>query len=143
MNTITDKSIDITLLLEQAHDPDAGGIVLFSGEVRNSHAGKKVTHLLYEAHISLAEKTLQEILLAAKEKWQLRRAFAVHRIGQVGISESAVVVITSHTHRDAAYQANQYIIDRIKYEAPIWKCECFEDGTHEWGGDCDCFAVAE
>ena len=125
-------------MLEAAHHPGAGGIVLFSGEVRDSHANKKVTHLMYEAHVTLAEKSIAEILQSAIEKWQLQHAAAMHRIGKVGISERAVVVVTSHAHRQAAYEANQYIIDRIKHEAPIWKCECFEDGTHEWGGDCHC-----
>ena len=133
---ITGNPIDVNFLLKQAHHPGAGGIVLFSGEVRDSHAGKTVKYLLYEAYVPLARKILRQIVESAIEKWNLNYAAAVHRTGKVGISECAVVVVTSHAHRKEAYEANQYIIDRIKHEAPIWKCEHFEDGTHEWGGNC-------
>jgi len=136
LQTITQQPIDIVRLLEQAHHPKAGGIVLFSGEVRDHHAGKDVLYLEYEAHVPLAEKMIREIVQAAKEKWNLNHAAAVHRIGKLEISESAVVVVTAHAHRKQAYEANQYIIDRIKHEAPIWKCEHYSDGSYEWSKGC-------
>jgi molybdopterin synthase catalytic subunit len=49
-----------------------------------------------------------------------------------------VVVITASAHRGEAYEANQYIIHRIKHEATIWKCEYFSDGAKLWGGNCSC-----
>jgi len=52
-----------------------------------------------------------------------------------------VVVITASAHRQEAYAANRYIIDRIKHEVPIWKCEYFDDGSKEWGGNCNCHKV--
>ena len=130
---IVTEPINIAELLEQAHKPEAGGIVLFSGEVRNNHKNKTVSYLEYEAHTAMAEKMMREIVEQAKVKWSLLYAFAVHRIGRIKISESAVVVITAHAHRKAAYEANQWIIDKIKSEVPIWKCEYYSDGTHEWG----------
>jgi len=134
--TITDQPIDTVLLLQQAHHPNAGGIVLFSGEVRNHNGGKPVLYLEYEAYVPMAEKIIQEIVQAAIQKWDLYYAAAVHRIGKLEISESAVVVVTSHSHRKEAYEANQYIIDGIKHEAPIWKCEHYTDGTYVWGKNC-------
>jgi molybdopterin synthase catalytic subunit len=86
----------------------------------------------------MAEKMIAEILQAAEEKWPLNKAVCVHRAGKVDICGCAVVVITSSAHRSAAYEANRYIIDRVKYEAPIWKHEFFADGTSEWGQNCDC-----
>ncbi len=134
--TITFEPINIMMMLECAHHSKAGGVVLFSGEVRDHHAGKEVSHLEYEAYESLAEKMIQEIVQTAKQKWNLHYAAAVHRMGMLGISESAVVVVTSHAHRKEAYAANQYIIDRIKHEAPIWKCEYYSDGSYEWSDGC-------
>lgn len=128
-------------LLAEAHHPGAGAVVLFSGEVREANRGKRVAFLEYEAHAPLAAKMMDEILAAAKEKWGLTIAIAQHRIGRVGVGETAVVVITASAHRSEAYAANQQIIDRIKHEAPIWKCEHFEDGTAEWGNNCNCQAV--
>ena len=133
---ITDKPIDIDKLLHKAHHPGAGGVVLFCGEVRDNHAGKAVKHLLYESYAPLAEKIIREIVQTAIKKWNLQYAASIHRIGRLKISACAVAVVTAHTHRKEAYEANQYIIDRIKHEAPIWKCEYYEDGTHEWGKNC-------
>lgn len=138
MDYITKKEIDLAALLKQSHCPSAGAVVLFSGEVRNHNAGKSVKFLEYEAHVSMASKMIAEILLAARNRWCLSIAAAQHRIGKVKISESAVVVITASAHREAAYASNRYIINRIKHEVPIWKCEYFEDGGKEWGDNCNC-----
>lgn len=135
---ITNAPIDMPELFKRAHHPKAGGIVLFSGEVRNHNAGKEVHYLEYEAFVPLAEKTIREIVAIAKEKWQLHFAFCIHRIGKLEVGESAVVVITSHSHRGESYEANKYIIDRVKHEAPIWKNEFYLDGTSQWGGSCHC-----
>jgi molybdopterin synthase catalytic subunit len=130
---IVTEPIDIAQLLKQAHRAEAGAVVVFSGEVRNSHNGKAVQYLEYEAYEPMAEKMIDEIVRRAIEQWNLCFASAVHRIGRVEISESAVVVITVHGHRKEAYEANQYIIDKMKSDVPIWKCEHYTDGSFEWG----------
>jgi molybdopterin synthase catalytic subunit len=135
---ITTEPIDISALIGMAHHPKAGGIVLFSGEIRNHNSAKEVSYLEYEAFVPMAEKMIHEIIEAAKEKWNLHFACCVHRIGKLEICESAVVVVTSHSHRKESYEANQYIIDRVKHEAPIWKKEFYKDGSYHWGGNCHC-----
>src|SRR5688500_14720707 len=138
---ISDKPLDIVSLLAQSHDPKAGALVLFSGDVRDNNIGKDVAYLEYEAHASLASKMIKDILEEAITKWNLNLATAQHRIGKVSVGESAVVVITASPHRKEAYQANRHIIDRIKHEVPIWKCEVFVDGTKQWGNNCNCSAI--
>jgi len=133
--------LDIVGLLSGAHHPGAGAVVLFSGEVRDSNKGQAVLGLEYEAYGPLAEKLIGEILAEARGKWQLHIAVAQHRVGRVAVGDSAVVVITASAHRSEAYAANRYIIDRIKHEAPIWKCEHYADGTKEWGNNCNCHTV--
>jgi len=130
---IVTEPIDIAQLLQQAHRAEAGAVVMFSGEVRNNHNGKAVQYLEYEAYMPMAEKIIDAIVREATQRWNLCFASAVHRIGRVEISESAVVVITAHGHRKEAYEANRYIIDKIKSDVPIWKCEYYTDGTHKWG----------
>lgn len=130
---IVTAPIDIAAELARAHRPGAGGIVLFSGEVRDNHKGRQVAWLEYEAYVPLAETMIADIVQRACVRWELAHASAVHRIGRLEISESAVVVVTSHAHRRQAYEANQFIIDAIKHDVPIWKCEHFTDGTHAWG----------
>lgn len=138
---VVDQPIDLAGLLAGGHHPAAGAVVLFSGEVRESNRGKRVAFLEYEAHVPLAEKMVAEILAEARERWNLTVAIAQHRIGRVEIGETAVVVITASAHRSEAYIANRHIIDRIKHEAPIWKCEHYPDGTKEWGNNCNCQAA--
>ena len=133
---ITERPIDIDKLLLKAHQPGAGGIVLFCGEVRDNNSRRPVKHLVYESYVPLAEKIIREIVQTAIKKWDLQYAASLHRIGKLKISACAVAVVTAHAHRKEAYEANQYIIDRIKHEAPIWKCEYYQDGTHEWGKNC-------
>jgi molybdopterin synthase catalytic subunit len=125
-------------LLESAHHPAAGAVVLFSGETRDNSHGRQVAYLEYEAHESMAGRMIAAILEEAKAKWDLKIALACHRTGRVAVGETAVVVITAAAHRREAYAANRYIIDRVKHETPIWKREYFTDGSSEWGGNCDC-----
>lgn len=124
-------------MLESAHHPGAGAVVLFSGETRDNNKGRSVIYLDYEAHESMADKMIAAILNEALVKWELKLAIACHRTGRVAIGETSVVVITAAAHRREAYAANQYIIDRIKYDVPIWKREYFADGTSEWGANAE------
>ena len=133
---ISREKLDITALLRESHDPRAGAVVLFSGEARNHNHGKEVASLEFEVYEAMAEKKIAEIVSDARERWNLHYAHCVHKVGPVEISESCVVVLTSSSHRDEAYAANRYIIDRVKDEAPIWKKERFIDGGHEWVMQC-------
>lgn len=137
-SAITEEPLDLAGLLAGAHHPGAGAVVLFSGEVRNVNKGRAVVCLEYESYRPLAEKMIAEIIETARQRWSLSIAVAQHRIGRVMVGEAAVVVITASAHRSEAYESNRYIIDRIKHEAPIWKCEHYADGTHQWGNNCNC-----
>lgn len=141
MKYLSEHSINIAELLASAHHPGAGAVVLFSGETRDYSKGKKVDYLVYEAQETMAAKMIANILEEAKKKWLLHIAVAVHRTGKVKVSETAVVVITASAHRSEAYAANRFIIDKIKHEVPVWKCEYFTDGSKEWGGNCNCAAI--
>ena len=138
---IQTSPLDVAGLLAGAHHPRAGAVVLFSGDVRDNNLGKQVDWLEYEAQEKMAAKIMADILEDAKENWPLNIALACHRTGKVMPGEAAVVVITASAHRREAFEANRYIIDRIKHEAPIWKCEIFSDGTKKWGGNCSCAEI--
>ncbi|WP_262248564.1 molybdenum cofactor biosynthesis protein MoaE [Parapedobacter soli] len=138
MEHLCTEHIDVGSLWQRSHHPEAGGLVLFSGEVRDNHQGKAVSHLYYEAAESMANNMIAALLEEATQRWGLHVAIAVHRLGKVAVMETAVVVITGAAHRKEAYAANQYIIDRIKHDVPIWKCEYFAGGGRIWGGHCSC-----
>lgn len=135
---ISEKEINVINLYNKAKNASSGAIVMFSGDVRNLNKGKEVLYIDYEAYVPLANKTIASIINEAIAKWNLQNAICVHRIGKVGIKETAVIVVTASVHRKEAYEANRYIIDRVKHEAPIWKHEFFADNTDEYGTNCDC-----
>ncbi|MCB1321648.1 MAG: molybdenum cofactor biosynthesis protein MoaE [Leptospiraceae bacterium] len=135
---LSPDALDLNELMNAAAgNPASGGLVIFSGNVRNFNQGKTVSHLEYESYAPLAEKMMRTILEAAAENWSLHFAGVVHRTGIVAIGEPAVYVVTASAHRRAAYEANAHIIHRTKHEVPIWKKECYTDGTYLWGHNCD------
>jgi molybdopterin synthase catalytic subunit len=141
--TLTFEPINIPVLLASLRSPLTGGIVMFSGEVRNINKGREVSFLEYEAYESMARKKIKGIVDFATHKWQLNHALCVHRLGRLEITDCAVLVLTASMHRAQAYEANRYIIDMVKRDVPIWKKEHYTDGTFEWGNNSDCSCVLE
>jgi MoaE-MoaD fusion protein len=116
-------------IAELVDDPGAGGVVIFSGVVRNQTGGRPVKFLEYEAHAPMAESKMREIGDAIRARWsEVRRIAMLHRIGRLEIGESSVLIAVSAVHRGDAFAACQYAIDTLKRTVPIWKKEHFEDG---------------
>ncbi|OUV18365.1 MAG: hypothetical protein CBC46_01380 [Verrucomicrobiaceae bacterium TMED86] len=134
--SIQETAIDLTALRKEMEDPTCGAIVSFEGLVRNHHEGRDVTALTYTHHPLMAEKEGQRILEKTLEKFPITHALAVHRIGDLEIGDIAVVTLTASSHREAAFEANRYLIDLIKHQVPIWKFETYADGEQEWTAPC-------
>ena len=110
-------------------EPGAGGVVIFSGVVRNQTDGRPVKFLEYEAHTAMAEAKLREIGRAIRARWAgVRRIAILHRVGRLEIGESSVLIAVSAAHRGDAFEACRYAIDTLKRTVPVWKKEHFEDG---------------
>jgi molybdopterin converting factor subunit 1 len=110
-------------------DPGAGGVVIFSGVVRNETGGRPVKFLEYEAHEAMAEAKLREIGAAVRARWPgVRRVAMLHRLGRLEIGEASVLIAVSAAHRGEAFDACEYAIDTLKRTVPVWKKEHFEDG---------------
>lgn len=133
---ITEEPIDLNEITRRIVHPHTGARVLFSGEIRGTNHGLEITKLEYTAHKLLAEKHMADVLREAREKFPLIGAVCIHRLGVLDVSECAVAVLTCGRHRRETYAANQYIINRVKAETPIWKREFFADGTSKWGENC-------
>ena len=56
---------------------------------------------------------------------------AVHRLGDLALSEASVLVVVSAPHRDDAFEAARFCIDTLKETVPIWKREHWSGGS-EW-----------
>ncbi len=113
-------------------DPAAGATVVFVGTARGVTAGTVTRCLEYEAHEPLAERALADLCAAAVARFGLVACAVEHRLGRVGVGEAAVALATSAPHRAAAFAAAEWLMERIKAEVPIWKCEEWGDGRREW-----------
>ena len=108
--------------------PDTGAIVTFTGTVRDHARGQSVIALDYEAYAPAAEKMLARIGDEIRERWGLERIAIIHRTGLLGVGEASVVISISSAHREAAFDACRYAIERLKEIVPIWKKEFYQDG---------------
>ena len=105
-----------------------GAIVAFVGQVRDL-TGSAALEL--EHYPGMTEKALAEIVDAAEQRWPLQAVTVIHRVGKLGPGEQIVLVLTASAHRAAAYEANAFIMDYLKTEAPFWKCEHTAQGA-QW-----------
>jgi molybdopterin synthase catalytic subunit len=112
--------------------PASGGVVVFAGVVRDHHDGRAVRRIEYAAVAPLAEARLAEVAAEALRDPEIQRVAAVHRVGVLEVGEASVIVAASAAHREDAFRAARFLIDRIKETLPVWKREHFADGTAEW-----------
>lgn len=115
------------------HNDKAGAYVEFEGKVRNHSNGKNVRFLEYEVFDELAQKEADQIILEAKQQFNVLDIACIHRYGQLQIGEIAVWIGVSAAHRDAAFKACRFMIDELKHRLPIWKKEHYEmEDKAEW-----------
>jgi len=130
MYRVTAEPISNAAVAEFVSVPEAGGIAVFVGVVRDNSGGRRVVALEYEAHAPMAEAKMKEIGEAAHRQWPgVRQVAMVHRVGRLGIGEASVVIAVSAAHRAEAFDACEFAIDTLKQTVPIWKREIFEDGS--------------
>ncbi len=132
MITISHEPIDFSALTESVRSNQAGAVVLFLGTVREITGGRQTVALDYEAYPAMARIKLEELLTEAREKWPIVNAAIVHRLGRLELGDVSVALAVSTPHREHAFEAGKYLIDRLKEVVPIWKKENWADGTAEW-----------
>ncbi len=131
---VTDEPLESEPLTSYVQTPADGAVVLFSGVARDNSEGKPTAFLQYEAYAEMAEPVLAQIAQEAAARWPIGRVAVHHRTGRLEIGETAVLVAVAAPHRHGAFEAAEYIMDRIKEIAPIWKRESWTDGSTEWIG---------
>lgn len=129
---ITERVLDPTPLLAYAQTPSDGAVVTFTGVARNQFGGRATAFLSYEAYAEMAAPVLAQIAVEAQQRWPIGRVAIHHRVGTLQIGETAVIIVVAAPHRREAFAAAEFIMDRIKEVAPIWKREHWADGTAEW-----------
>jgi molybdopterin synthase catalytic subunit len=105
-----------------------GAVVAFIGMVRDLNLAEDVVALELEHYPGMTEKSLLRIAEQAAQRWSLQAARIVHRVGKMYPGDQIVMVLTASAHRGDAYEANQFMMDYLKTEAPFWKKEWTPEG---------------
>ena len=130
MVEITYDVIDTGALLEQVREDSDGAVATFTGVVRNSSdVGEEAEGLEYEAYNELALKKMREVIAEARVRWPIGKVAIVHRLGRLAVGEASVTIAIAAPHRQAAFEACMYTIDRLKETVPIWKKETTPAGA--------------
>ena len=110
---------------------DAGALASFIGAVRDSAHGGEVSALELEAYPGFTEKQIAAIEADARSRFDVIDTLVIHRHGRMLPGEAIVLVAAISKHRREALQAVDYLMDRLKTEAPFWKKEV-RPGAAEW-----------
>ncbi len=109
---------------------DIGAIVSFTGLVRDTAKGSAISDMELEHYPSMTEKALEAIEAQANARWELQGSRIIHRYGKLAPGARIVLVLTASPHRQAAFEAAEFLMDYLKSRAPFWKKEGTAGGGH-------------
>ena len=126
-----DFNIDREINYIKSKYSNIGAVSIFVGYVRKLNNKQKVKSITLEVYDEMAYKSLNEICLKAKKKWNLIDTLIIHRFGKLSVNEKIVLVATFSIHRKDSLKACNYIMDYLKKDAPFWKKE-FYNNSYRW-----------
>ena len=116
----------------RAGDPAVGAVASFIGTVRDRNGGGgagDISALELEHYPGMTEKSIEAMIDEALQRFDLRAARVVHRVGLLQPGDQIVLVAVSSAHRGAAFQACEFLMDYLKTQAPFWKKETTAQGA--------------
>ena len=125
MIEITDKPILPELVINKAKTDSSGCVLAYVGVIRDSSHDKPVLSVEYKDPERTAENSLREIAREVSRKWQLNNIAICHRIGKLKVGDINIVIAVAAAHRQEAFAACQYAIDRFKQIMPTQKKETY------------------
>jgi molybdopterin synthase catalytic subunit len=105
----------------------AGAVVTFTGLCRDEDG--RLAALELEHYPGMAEAEILRVAEEAVARWPLQALRVIHRHGRVRPGDGIVLVVTASSHRVAAFEAANFLMDYLKTRAPFWKREHLADGT--------------
>ncbi|WP_312164669.1 molybdenum cofactor biosynthesis protein MoaE [Phenylobacterium sp.] len=129
MISLTDQPFDPGALLGafSRGRSETGAIATFTGLARAERGA--TTTLELEAYRGFTEAQIGQIAEQAMARFALDDVHIVHRIGKIAPGEAIVFVAAAATHRRAAFEACDFLMDYLKSRAPFWKKETGPDGA--------------
>ena len=111
---------------------DIGAIVTFTGTVRGQASGRAIDAMHLEHYPGMTDAELARVEAEANARWPLQATLIIHRYGDLKPGDNIVLVIAASAHRQAAFEAAQFMMDFLKTKAPFWKKETDEQGSGDW-----------
>jgi molybdopterin synthase catalytic subunit len=102
---------------------DIGAVVTFSGICRGGEGDEAIAALTLEHYPGMAEAEIGRHVTEAISRWPLTGVTVIHRVGRIAPGQNIMVVLTASAHRQAAFQAAEFLMDYLKAHAPFWKRE--------------------
>jgi molybdopterin synthase catalytic subunit len=129
MITLTDQAFDPGVLLSQFCEgrSETGAVASFVGLARAEQGSTDILEL--EAYPGFSEARIAEHAATATQRFGLQGVRIVHRVGRIAPGEAIVFVATAASHRRAAFEACDFLMDYLKSRAPFWKKETGPDGA--------------
>src|SRR5215470_12832332 len=109
---------------------DIGAVVSFTGICRGTEGGGAIAALTLEHYAGMAEAEIKRHADEAISRWPLQGLTIVHRFGRIEPGQNIVLVVTASEHRQAAFEAAEFLMDYLKTSAPFWKREERPDGAN-------------
>ena len=122
-----DLSTEVDAL--RAHDGGIGAVVAFVGTVRERSEGRPITAMELEHYPGMTEAAIEAMIDAAQQRFDIRAARVVHRVGPLAPNDRIVLVAVASAHRGQAFQACEFLMDYLKTQAPFWKKETTAEGA--------------
>ena len=122
-----DVGAEIARLRES--NPKVGAVATFVGIVRDLNEGEEVATLTLEHYPGMTEKSLEDIVSQARQRWDIYDALVVHRVGTLKPLDQIVLVVVTSAHRGESFKACEFLMDYLKTRAPFWKKEVTPQGS--------------
>ncbi|WP_157378604.1 molybdopterin synthase catalytic subunit MoaE [Aliagarivorans taiwanensis] len=130
--SVQKEDFDVAALYQALQqNPSSGAVVTFTGLVRDLNLGTAVNALFIEHYPGMTERALSDIVEQAKQRWPINDVAVVHRVGRLEVNQQIVFVGVNSAHRQAAFDACEFIMDYLKTSAPFWKKELSDQGE-QW-----------
>lgn len=132
---LQESPLDVAAHLGVVASPGAGAVATFVGTVRDHDPGTpgEVVALDYSAHPDAAA-VLAAIAADVAAREDVLGLAVTHRVGHLGVGETAIVACVAAAHRGPAFEACRDLVERVKAELPLWKRQLLADGSHTWVG---------
>ncbi len=120
----------------RAGDGGVGAVCTFVGTVRERSEGSSVTAMELEHYPGMTEKAIEAMIDEAHQRFDIRGARVIHRIGPLQPQDQIVLVAVTSAHRGQSFQACEFLMDYLKTRAPFWKKERTPEGERWVEGRC-------